>query len=273
MTSRRGNGATAPAKRKRVVIKIGTSSLTYYNGGMNLRKIDKLSWILTDLRSLGNEIIYVSSGAIAVGTERLGLRERPRDDMGKQAASAVGQAALMQIYENFFLAYNQKIAQILLTKDVVENEITRTNARNTFFTLLSMGVIPIVNENDAISTDELEFAFSENDELSAYVALLTDADMLIMLSDTDGFYDSDPKKNPHARLIPVVEEIDGLLERSAGASSSALGTGGGAAKLSAAKMACAAGIDTVLASGEDPYILYDICAGDIKGTLFKGRNG
>ncbi|MCL2351803.1 MAG: glutamate 5-kinase [Firmicutes bacterium] len=252
---------------KRVVIKIGTSSLTYYNGGMNLRKIDRLSWTLADLRNQGHEVIFVSSGAIAVGTERLGLRQRPRDNMGKQAASAVGQAALMQIYENFFLTYNQKIAQILLTKDVVEDGVRKTNARNTFFTLLSMGVVPIVNENDAISTDEL--GFSENDELSAYVAILTDADTLIILSDTDGFYDCDPKKNPDARLIPVVEEIGGLLERAAGAPSSALGTGGAAAKLSAAKMACAAGIDTVVASGEDPYILYDILAGDIKGTLFK----
>jgi len=254
---------------KRVVIKIGSSSLTHKNGGMDLKKIDKLAWILTDLRNQGHEIVFVSSGAIAVGTERLGLPERPRGNVGKQAASAVGQAVLMQIYENFFSAYNQKVAQILLTRDVVENETRRTNARNTFFQLLSMGVIPIVNENDVISTDEL--GFSENDELSAYVTLLTDGDLLINLSDKDGLYDSDPDKNPAAKLIPVVEEITGFVEKFAGPSSSAVGTGGAVTKLSAAKMVCAAGIDMVVASGADPHILYDIFAGDARGTLFKGQ--
>jgi len=251
---------------KRIVVKVGTSSLTYGSGGLNLKKIDKLSWVLTDLRNRGLEVVLVSSGAIAVGSERLGLQKRPRDILGKQAASAVGQAILMQIYSGFFMSYNQKVAQILLTRDVMENEKLKSNARNTINTLFSMGIIPIVNENDTVSTDEL--GFSENDALSAYVACLVDSDMLIMLSDSDGFYDSDPKKNPGARLIPVVESITDIMENSAEGPSTDLGTGGMITKINAAKMASASGIDTVVISGEDPSTIFSVLEGEQVGTIF-----
>lgn len=251
---------------RRIIVKVGTTTLTHPNGRMNLERMEKLCRALTDLNSRGKEVILVSSGAIAAGTNRLRLPERPRDILGKQAASAVGQAALMQIYENLFMAYNQNMAQILLTKDVVENETLKANARNTFFTLLSMGIIPVVNENDTISTDEL--GFSENDALSAYVALLTDADLLVILSDVEGLYDSDPKKNGNAKLIGEVTQFTGDLDANAGGSSDALGTGGMHTKLAAAKMAAEAGIDAVIASGEEPGVLYDIMDGAEIGTYF-----
>lgn len=251
---------------KRIVVKIGTASLTLPNGRLDLRRIERLCWVLTDLRNQGYEVILVSSGAIAVGSDRLGLATRPRDILGKQAASAVGQAVLMQIYENFFMTYNQKVAQILLTRDVVENEQRKTNARNTFFTLLSMGVVPIVNENDTISTEELEF--SDNDTLSSYVAILTDSDMLVILSDISGLYDKDPKKHSDAQLIVTVDKITDEITAMAGVSSTTLGTGGMQTKLNAAKMAMDQNIKTIIASGEDPAILFDIMQGKPVGTCF-----
>ncbi|MDR1001356.1 MAG: glutamate 5-kinase [Clostridiales bacterium] len=266
---------------KRIVVKIGTSTLTLPNGKLHLRRMDKLSWALTDLRNRGKEIVLVSSGAIAVGTERLGLAARPRDIQGKQAASAVGQAVLMQIYENFFQQYNQKVAQILITRDVLENERRKENARNTFFTLLSLGVIPIVNENDTVSTDELDF--SDNDALSALVAILTDSELLIMLSDTEGVYNKDPHDNPDARLIKELRDItDEVLKFSQETPSAtncgsdvpsrvSLGTGGMLTKLLAAKSASEAGIDTVIASGENPGILFDIIDGNTCGTYVPAR--
>ncbi len=251
---------------KRVVIKIGTTSLTYPNGKLNLKRIEKLSWILTDLKNQGREVILVSSGAIAVGADRLGLQERPRDTIGKQAASAVGQAILMQIYEKFFTDYNQKIAQILLTKDIIEVEERRTNARNTFSKLLELGVIPIVNENDTISTEELEF--SDNDTLSAYVSCVVSADLLIILSDIDGLYDSDPKKNPDAKMIHEVAAVTADVKNKAGGSQSTLGTGGMITKICAAEICGNEKIDTVIAQGENPDILYDILEGYEVGTIF-----
>lgn len=257
-------------EHKRIVVKVGTTTLTHSSGQLNLQRIENLSWVLTDLCNQGKEIILVSSGSIAVGTNRLGLSERPRDIKRKQAASAVGQAVLMQIYENFFMKYNQKVAQILLTKDVLDDEIRKENARNTFFTLLSMGVIPIVNENDTVSTDEL--GFSDNDTLSAYVSALTEGDLLVLLSDIDGFYDAAPDKNPNAKLIKFVDIITEEMELAAGASSSSLGTGGMATKLLAAKTACLAGVDTVITSGANPRILYEILEGEEIGTLFLSKN-
>jgi glutamate 5-kinase len=221
--------------------------------------------VLTDLRVCGKEVILVSSGAIAVGADRLGT-PRPRDTSGKQAVSAVGQAILMQIYENFFMQYNQHVAQILLTKDALENEERKRNARNTFAKLLSLRVIPIVNENDTVSTDELEF--SDNDSLSAYVACLVEADALIMLSDIDGLYDRDPKKHSDAKLISVVPEITEEIARGAGGAGSSLGTGGMETKLTAARMAAEAGIDTIITSGERAEVLFDILGGAEIGTLF-----
>lgn len=253
-------------KAKRIVIKIGTTSLTYPNGKLNLKRIEKLAWVLTDLRNSGKEVILVSSGAIAVGADRLGFVERPRDTKGKQAASAVGQAVLMQIYENFFTGYNQKVAQILLTKDVYDDERRLFNAKNTFSTLLELGVIPIVNENDTVSTDELEF--SDNDSLSAYVACLVESDLLLMLSDIDGLYESDPKKDKNAKRISEVALIDEGIVQLGGGSSSSLGTGGMVTKIQAAKMTTTQGIAAVIAHGEDPSVVHQILSGEDIGTFF-----
>jgi glutamate 5-kinase len=253
------------SRYKRIVIKVGTTTITLDNGRVNLRWLDKFSWVLTALRNQGKEVILVSSGAIAVGADRLELNERPRDTAGKQAASAVGQAVLMQIYINMFAAYNQKIAQVLLTPDVLENETRKTNARNTLFTLLDIGVVPIVNANDTVSTDEL--GFSENDTLSALVAGLTDSDLLIMLSDIDGLYDADPRVNPNARLLEKVSAFNKELEKMAAGSGSIFGTGGMITKVYAAKIAAEAGIDTIIGSGSDPGVIFDMLEGGRKGTL------
>jgi glutamate 5-kinase len=254
---------------KRIIVKVGTTILTLnaeQQISLNLRRMEKLSWVLTALRNEGKEIILVSSGAIAVGVERLNLKSRPRDTRGKQAASAVGQAVLMQIYQNFFSLYNQKVAQILLTRDVIEDEIRKLNARNTFFTLLSMNVIPIVNANDTISTDELDF--SDNDTLSAYVACITNSELLIILSDIDGVYDSDPRENPGAKQIEDTRGVTEELMIMANESVSGFGTGGMITKLSAAKMATESGIDTIIASGSDPTVLFSIFNGEKNGTMF-----
>lgn len=253
----------------RIVIKVGTTTLTYPNGKLNLKRIARLAWVLSDLRNQGKEVILVTSGAIAVGADRLALPDRPRDTKGKQAASAVGQAVLMQIYENFFMEYNQLVAQILLTKDVLDDAVTKENARNTFFTLLELGVIPIVNENDTVSIEEL--GFSENDALSAYVACLVESNMLIILSDIDGLYNCDPNKNKDAIRIPEVLAITDQLRAIAGESGSSLGTGGMASKISAASMATNADIDMVIASGAEPTVIYDILDGKNVGTLFRRR--
>ena len=254
------------SKYKRVVVKVGTTSLTHPNGQMNLRRMERLCWVLTDLKNQGKEIVLVTSGAIGVGADRMGLSERPRDTVYKQAASAVGQAALIKIYDNFFMTYNQKVAQILLTKDDVEDKVRRENIHNTFSTLLSMDILPIVNENDTVSTEEL--GIGDNDTLSAHVARLVDSDLLIILSDIDGMYESDPRKDANAKLISEITEITDELERAAGGSGSSLGTGGMTTKITAAKMARERGIDTVIAHGDDPNILFDIMDGVEVGTLF-----
>ena len=248
----------------RIVVKVGTTNLTYPNGRLNLRRIESLCTVLSDLMNQEKEMILVTSGAIAVGAERLGLKERPRDVRGKQAASAVGQAMLIQIYQQFFSRHNREVAQILLTKDIIQIEERKQNARNTFFALLEMGVIPLVNENDSVSTDEL--GFSENDTLSSYVSIITESDLLILLSDVDGLYD-DPNLGPDARLICEIDEITEEIEGFAGPSSTKLGTGGMATKLSAAQLAAKNGIDTVIASGEDPTVLWRILSGERVGTL------
>jgi len=250
---------------RRIVVKVGTTTLTHEGGRLNLQRIERLAWVLTDLRNQGKEVILVSSGAIAVGADRLGLAERPRDVRGKQAASAVGQGALMQIYENFFRQYNQTIAQVLLTKDVFDDPERRELAANTFSALLAMHVIPIVNENDTVSTSEL--GFSDNDSLSAYVARLLEADALLMLSDTDGLFDSDPKRNPDAKRIPFAEGVNDTLIGMAGDSAGSLGTGGMFTKVSAAKIAISHGIDTVIADGVEPTVIFDILNGADTGTL------
>ena len=256
---------------KRIVVKVGTTSLTYSNGKFNLKKIDTLSKMLTDLTNRGMEVVLVSSGAIAIGAEKLGLAERPRDVIGKQAASAVGQALLMQLYEKLFSEYNQKVAQILITKPVFDAEIKRRNASNTINRLLEMGVIPIVNENDTIATDEFN-EFSDNDTLSSYVAALIESDLLIILSDIDGMYTADPNKDKDAKMIDTIPEINDDIYALAGDSASQRGTGGMVTKVKAADYLSKKNVSMVIASGENPDIVYDILDGKNVGTLFVGGN-
>lgn len=256
---------------KRIVIKIGTSSITHPQGGMNLRKIERLSFVLSDLRRAGREIILVSSGAIGFGMGRLGLEERPQTLAETQAVAAVGQGRLMQVYENFFSTYNQPIAQILLTKDIVDHPIKSENARRTFETLLAMGAIPIVNENDSVSTEEIqESRFGDNDTLSAIVAGLLSADTLVILSDIAGLFDQDPRKNRSAKLIEEVPEITDVIRDIAGGPGSSQGTGGMATKVIAAQLAKDNGIDTIISSGEEIDQLFEILDGKSIGTWFHG---
>ena len=249
-----------------IVIKVGTTTLTYPNGKLNLERIDKLSRVIADLNNLGKKIILVSSGAIGVGVERLGLDREKVTLPEKQAAASVGQAILMKIYQKFFEEYNSSTSQILLTKDVLDDGERKEKAQNTFNTLLDLGVIPIVNENDTISTYEIEFG--DNDTLSATVAALVDADLLILLTDIEGLYTADPKKDKDAQIIHLVREIDEKITNSADESTSKLGTGGMITKISAARIGCNYGVDTIIANGEKPSIIYDILRGEEKGTLF-----
>lgn len=259
--------------KRRIVVKIGSSSLTHEStGSLNLSKMEKLVRVLTDLRNRGKDVILVSSGAIAVGRETLGLKEKPKETSVKQACAAVGQARLMMVYQKLFAEYNQVPAQILMTKYTMINDISRKNARNTFEELINMGVIPIVNENDTVSTDELEYGdFGDNDTLSAIVAALVGADLLILLSDIDGLYTDDPHKNLDAKFIDYVEVIDDKLCEMGKDSSSLVGTGGMATKISAAKIATDSGADMIIANGEDVYIINDIMEGKDVGTLFKAH--
>ncbi len=252
---------------KRIVIKVGTSTLTYDTGLINLRRVEKLARTLSDLRHSGKEVILVSSGAVGVGMGKLGIKERPTCIKERQAMSAVGQGELMGIYSKFFSEYGCDAAQVLLTRDIVEIAERRKNAVNTMEMLLKWGVVPIVNENDTVSSDEIEFG--DNDTLSAFVAELVCADLLILLSDIDGLYDKDPHKNNDARLIEEIDEITDELISSAGGSGTSRGTGGMMTKVTAAKIAMSAGIDMVIASGEKPEIVYDILDGKRVGTVFK----
>ena len=254
-------------EHKRIVVKIGTTTLTYPNGQLNLQRIETICKVLSDLCNQGKEMILVTSGAIAVGTDCLRLDSRPRDIFGKQAASAVGQAMLMQIYQRFFSLYNRQIAQILLTSDVLDNPTRKLNASNTINTLLSMGVIPIVNANDTIATEELD-EISDNDTLSAHVAVLTESDFLVMLSDIEGLYNADPRTAPQAAFYYEVHTITKEMENCAGGAGSNLGTGGMATKVSAAQIMLDYDIDAMIASGEDPEILWKIFKGEQVGTLF-----
>lgn len=255
---------------RRVVIKVGTSSLTYETGRLHLRRMERLARALSDLKNFGREIVLVSSGAVGAGVARLGLAERPHDLRLKQAAAAVGQSELMNVYGRFFGEYGHTVAQLLLTRDVVDTPERRENVKNTFETLLSLGAVPIVNENDTISTYELEriTSFGENDTLAAVCAEVVDADLLILLSDIDGLYDADPKINEEARRIPVVYEVDDALMKVAGGEGTNRGTGGMATKLSAARRCMEAGIPMVIASGENPDIVCDILDGRHAGTVF-----
>lgn len=254
---------------KRIVIKVGTSMVTYPNGRLNLKRVERLVWVLSDLRNQEKEVILVTSGSIGIGSVRLAFEERPKETKRKQAAAAVGQAILMQVYQNFFNEYNQKMAQILLTKDDIVNDERKNNTINTFETLLELGVIPVVNANDTISTDEI--GFSDNDKLSALVASILKADLLILLTDIDGLYDTDPKENPSAKRISYVEGITQEIEAMAGEKGSKFSVGGMTTKIEAAKMCIEQKLDMVIALGENPAVIFEILDGEDVGTYFAGK--
>lgn len=254
--------------KNRIVVKIGSSSLTHKDTGyIDLSKLEKLVRVLTNIRNTGKDVVLVSSGAIAVGRKKMGLSKGELTLSQKQACAAVGQAQLMMIYQKLFSEYSQDVAQVLMTKVTTEKEPNRSNAINTFNELLKMGVIPIVNENDTISTYEIQFG--DNDSLSAIVSYLTSADLLILLSDIDGMYTDDPNTNKDAEFIKVVEKIDKNLESMGkDTSTSKVGTGGMSTKISAAKIATKSGIDMVIANGNDVTVIEDIINGEDVGTLF-----
>lgn len=258
---------------KKVVVKVGSSTLTYENGNINLGRIEKLVRVIADLQNSGKQVVLVSSGAVAVGVNKLKLKKKPDTIREKQAVASVGQCELMHIYSKFFGEYSHTVGQVLLTRDVIEDDHIRANVINTFETLMENQIIPIVNENDTVSIDEIEniVRFGDNDNLSAIVAKLCRADLLVILSDIDGFYDGDPRTNESAKMLSIVEKITKELEECAGGAGSSVGTGGMITKLEAAKNVTEAGIDMVLTNGENPEILVDILAGEDVGTLFVGK--
>ena len=252
-------------EKKRIVVKVGTSTLTHKTGKTNIARISDLVNVLADLHNMGHEIILVSSGAIAIGTSRLGLKRKPDTIMGKQAAAAVGQGELMFLYDKFFGEYDVVVSQLLFTYDALENPDNKEHLTNTFNQLLEYGSIPVVNENDSVSIEEL--LNGDNDCLSATVAELIGADMLILLTDTDGLYDGNPSENPEARLIDIVEEITEEIEAFAGGAGKR-GTGGFMTKVKAAKIATSAGIPVVVMNGAYPKKIYDVLNGENVGTKF-----
>lgn len=258
----------------RIVIKVGTSTLTYDNGKTNLANVEKLVRKLADLSNRGKEIILVSSGAVGIGMGVLGIGKRPEEVTEKQAIAAVGQSELMHLYSKIFSEFNIVVGQILLTRDAFSNTEMRHNVRNTFNSLLKKGVIPIVNENDSVATEELQFdevnSFSENDMLSALVAVLTESDLLILLSDIDGFYTGDPRRDDNARILETVTDINDEIERFAGSNGSIRGTGGMVTKLNAAKLCMENKINLVIAHGGDMDNIEGIISGKTIGTLFAG---
>lgn len=257
--------------KKRVVIKIGSSSLMHAStGGQDLIKMERLVRELTDMRNRGIDVILVSSGAIAVGRKAIGMEKKADSVSVKQACAAIGQARLMMTYQKLFAEYNQLTAQVLMTKDTVLNTLNRTNAHNTFTELLKLGVIPVVNENDTVATYEIEFG--DNDSLSAVVCALVEADLLILLSDIDGLYTDDPHTNKNASFIETVDELtDELMGMGKESTGSQVGTGGMSTKLNAAKIATSSGADMIIANGEDVHIIHRIMLGENIGTLFVGN--
>lgn len=251
---------------KRIVFKIGSSSLTHETGRLDLHRMEHLARVLSDFKNAGKDVVLVSSAAITAGRSKLNLDHRPASIAEKQAMAAVGQCELMAMYERFFGFYGHPVAQILLTKDVSENPIPRQNAINTFETLLSMNCVPIVNENDTVAFEEIEFG--DNDTLSAHVAVLCKADALVILSDIDGLYDSNPRENPNARLVPTVAKIDDRIRAMAGGAGSDFGTGGVITKIKAAEIVCKNGIPMFIINGDNPERLYDLFEGQHIGTYF-----
>lgn len=253
----------------RIVVKVGTSTLAHATGRMNIRRVEALCKVLSDVKNAGHEIILVSSGAIGMGVGKLSLSRRPEDIPTKQAAAAVGQCELMYTYDRLFSEYNHTVAQLLVTGDDVADEVRRAHFHNTLYRLLELGALPVINENDTVATDEL--GIGDNDTLSAIVAATVEADLLVLLSDIDGLYTADPRADANARPIPVVESITPEIEALAGDPGTSLGTGGMVTKLRAAKIAAEAGIDMVIANGQRPDLIYDIIGGKPVGTRFKGR--
>lgn len=254
---------------KRIVVKVGTSTLTYENGKLNLRRIERLCKVLSDLQNSGREMVLVTSGAIGVGVGKLGLRERPQETEKRQAVAAVGQCELMFIYDKFFGEYNRTVAQVLLSADVIANEHSRVNTQNTFQELLGMDIIPVVNENDTVVIDELVGSqIGDNDTLSAIVARLIEADLLVILTDIDGLYDGNPAVEPNAKRIPFVPRVTDEVLALAGGAGSRRGTGGMRTKVEAAAAANSAGITCCIMSGAVPEKLYDLFEGVQIGTVF-----
>ena len=250
----------------RIVIKVGTSTLTHQNGCVNIRRIESLCKVVSDIKNAGNEVILVSSGAIGMGVGKLRLAERPKDIAGKQACAAVGQCELMYTYDKLFGEYNHTVAQLLLTAPDLSSADRHEKFENTMTRLLALGVLPIINENDTVATEEIEFG--DNDTLAAKVAVSTESELLILLSDIDGLYTADPHKVKNAKLIPEVKEIDDRILALAGDAGSSLGTGGMQTKLKAARIVTEAGCDMIIANGEYPEKLYDIMDGISVGTRF-----
>lgn len=259
------------SEKQRIVIKLGTSTLAHKTGKLNIRRMTNLVRVISDLHNSGREIIMVSSGAVGLGAGKLGLPEKPKDTKTKQAVAAIGQCELMHVYDDMFAKYSITVAQILLTKAIINNPSHCENFMNTVEKLVGMDVIPIVNENDTIAIDELELEIGENDSLSALVAELSRADLLLILSDIDALYDDDPRSNPDAKPIPLVEKITPEIEAVAGGAGTSLGTGGMSTKITAAKIATNAGIDMIIMNGKDPEKLYDLFEDKEIGTLFKAK--
>lgn len=257
-------------KNKRIVIKVGTSTLTYENGKLNLRRFQQLCRVISDLQNAGNEMILVSSGALGVGVGKLGIKEKPSETPQKQAIAAVGQCELMFMYDKIFGEYDNMAAQMLLTRSVIDDELLRTNALNTFEALIAMRIIPVVNENDSVATDEIEGAnFGDNDMLSALVAKLVSADRLIIMTDIDGLFETNPRVDPYARLLKRVPEIDDEIKKMAGGTGSNRGTGGMSTKVAAAEIATQSGIECCVINGSNPEILYELMDGHNPGTIFE----
>ena len=257
-------------EKKRIVVKVGTSTLTHKTGRLNLRRVEKLVKVLADIQNSGKEIILVSSGAVGLGMSKMNLPEKPKDTAMKQACAAVGQCELMYMYGKLFGEYNLTVAQILLTKHIFDSP-RKNNVENTFEKLIAHNIIPVVNENDTVAIDELELEIGENDSLAALVAIFCQADMLIILSDIDGFYNGNPREDPDAKLIPMITEIDDHIRSLAGGAGSGLGTGGMATKVKAAEVSMFEGIDMAILNGEDPEVLYDFLDGKQVGTVFAAK--
>ena len=253
----------------RIVVKVGTSTLAHATGRLNIRHVEELVKVLSDLKNAGHQVILVSSGAIGMGVGKLNLPGKPSDMPTKQAAAAVGQCELMYTYDKLFLQYNHTVAQVLLTGEDVDHPERRENFENTMERLLELGALPVINENDTIATAEIKVG--DNDTLGAIVACCVKADLLVLLSDIEGLYTADPRKAPDAKLIPTVEEVTPEIEALAGGVGSSLGTGGMATKLRAAKMVTAMGCDMVITNGEHPERLYDIAEGKDVGTRFVAK--